>query len=356
MERGHMRNLIRFLIAFHLLWSGAAFSESERPTKPLQSGFSEILITTTKPGEWITFLTADAGWEIRHRRPLVTADKNLLELSNHIKGESILLANKGSDRGFIRLILLKNIKQDHIRIDDRPWDTGGIFDFNMRVVGLYKLRERLLTKGWHGDSEPIRYVFGPFEVIEWIARGPDGVRIAFIERLKPALEGWPNVKATSRVFNSTTVVKDMKTSRTFFEKVLGMKPYLVSNKPSDKAGPNVLGLPHNIATMISRDVVILHPNGKNDGSVELLQFVGATGTDYSDRAKPRNLGISALRFPVEDLNESLKLLSDAEVQIATGPVEMTLEPYGKIRIAGINSPDGVRLEIFEITEKDQSNE
>ncbi|GAB5489235.1 MAG: hypothetical protein Pars2KO_28050 [Parasphingorhabdus sp.] len=348
-----MRNLIRFLIAFHLLWSGTAFSESGRSTKPLQSGFSEILITTAKSAEWITFLTADAGWEIRHRKPLALADKKLLELSNQAKGESILLANKGSDRGFIRLILLKNIKQDHIRIDDRPWDTGGIFDFNMRVVGLYTLREKLLAKGWHGDSEPIRYVFGPFEVIEWIARGPDGVRIAFIERLRPALEGWPNISVTSRVFNSTTVVKDMKTSRAFFEKILGMKPYLTSNKPSDKAGPNVLGLPHNIATMISRDVVILHPEGKNDGSVELLQFVGATGTDYSKRAKPSNLGISALRFPVQNFDKSVSLLSDSKIEIATGPLEMMLEPYGKVRIAGFNSPDGVRLEIFEIIGKGQ---
>lgn len=351
-----MINLHKVILALLLVWQWPALAEDQRQPKPLQSGFSEILITTAKVTDWIAFLTKDAGWEVHHREVLTSAQKNLLKVPNDSTGESILLANIGSNRGFVRLIALKDIDQEFIRIDDRPWDTGGIFDFNMRVVGLYDLRKKLLAKGWHGDSEPIRYVFGPFEVNEWIARGPDGVRIAFIERLRPELEGWPNVKITSRIFNSTTVVKDMKKSRAFFENILGMKPYLTSNKTSDEAGPNVLGLPHNIATMISRDVVILHPDGKNDGSVELLQFVGATGTDYSDRARPSNLGISALRFPVEDLDQSLTLLSESEIKIATGPLEMTLEPYGEIRIAGFNSPDGVRLEIFEIVKKGKSSE
>lgn len=349
----HMRKLMLMLL---LLWSTAAISESTNSIRPLQSGFSEILITTAKTSTWIDFLINDAGWEVRNRKPLSPAEKHLLEIPTGTVGESILLANQGSDRGFIRLIELQGIEQAYIRIDDRPWDTGGVFDFNMRVIGLYDLRKSLLAKGWHGDSEPIQYVFGPFEVIEWIARGPDGVRIAFIERLKPKLDGWPNLKVTSRVFNSTTVVKDMKTSRAFFEKLLGMQPYLVSNKPSAEAGPNVLGLPHNIATMVSRDVVILHPTGKNDGSIELLQFVGATGTDYSARAKPSNLGISALRFPVKDLKRSVKLLSDADIEIVTAPVALNLHPYGAVRIAGFNSPDGVRLEIFEIVGKGKDNE
>jgi len=148
----------------------------------------------------------------------------------------------------------------------------------------------------------------------------------------------------------------MKKSRGFFEDVLGMKPYLLSNKPSDKAGPNVLGLPQNIATMISRDVAILHPNGNNDGSIELLQFVGATGSDLSDRAKPTNLGISALRFPVQNLDHSLAILKDKEVDIKSGPITMTLPPYGKIRIAGFDTPDGVRLEIFDKLGGEQSDE
>lgn len=351
-----MRWITIVLIAICLISTSAAYSQKDRQEKPLQAGFSEILITTAKPREWIEFLTQDAGWEVRHQRPVTGAEKQMLGVSTEITGTQVLLANKGADKGFVRLYALDGHSNEHIRIDDRPWDTGGIFDFNMRVVGLFDLRKKLLAKGWHGDSEPIHYVFGPFEVIEWIARGPDGVRIAFIERLKPTLEGWPNVKVTSRVFNSTTVVKDMKKSRTFFEKVLGMKPYLASNKPSDKAGPNVLGLPHNIATMISRDVVILHPQGKNDGSVELLKFVGATGSDFSKRAKPSNLGVSALRFPVQDLEKSLKLLAAAQVSIAAGPLEMTLAPYGKIRIAGIDSPDGVRLELFEILAKGGNDE
>lgn len=318
----------------------------------IRTGFTEVVITTAHPDQWINFLTQHGGWEVRNRSDIPDGMSALWNISDKTKGETYLLANKGSNSGFIRLTKLDNVTQAHIRADDRPWDTGGIFDFNMRVIGLYDLRNKLLTEGWQGDSEPIQYVFGPFEVIEWIARGPDGVRIAFIERLKPALEGWPNLKSLSRVFNSTTIVKDMKTSRDFFKNVLGMKTYLVSNKPSDEPGPNVLGLPHNIATMVSRDVAILHPDGTNEGSIELVQFVGATGADFSARAKPHNLGISALRFPVDNLDRSLRKLQEMDVSIKAAPVEMPLFPYGDIQIAGIETPDGVRLELFEVMKQE----
>ena len=42
-------------------------------------------------------------------------------------------------------------------------------------------------------SDPLEFSFAQFRVREWIARGPDGVRYAFIERVEPPLEGWPNL-------------------------------------------------------------------------------------------------------------------------------------------------------------------
>lgn len=311
--------------------------------KPLQQGFTEAVITTADASKWIAFLTKDAGWEVRSRAAIGPEGA----LWGVRKGKTVLLANKGENTGFIRLVEIEGVVQEFIRTDDRPWDIGGIFDLNVRVKHLETLRKRMLASGWQGDSPPIQYKFTKFEVVEWIARGPDGVRIAVIERLSPPLEGWPHLKSISRVFNSTTIVRDMAKSRAFYEQVLGMKPYLLSKEASSVPGANVLGLPHNLTTTIPRDVAILHPEGKNEGSVELVQFVGADGDDFTAKAQPRNYGLSTLRFPVANLDASIRALTARGVTNIAPPVEARLIPYGKVRITGFFSPDGVWLELYE---------
>jgi catechol 2,3-dioxygenase-like lactoylglutathione lyase family enzyme len=311
--------------------------------KPLQAGFSEVVITTRDMAKWQNFLTELGGWEVRDEAPL-GAEGALWAAE---RGKTMLLANKGEDTGFIRLVQPEDVKQDYIRADDRPWDIGGIFDFNVRVKNLRVLREKMLADGWQGDGPPQQYTFGPFEVIEWIARGPDNVRIAFIERVAPPLEGWPHLKSVSRVFNSTTIVKDLAASQAFYEKVLGMQAYLESRSLDEKPGPNLLGLPHNMANTVTRDVVILHPDKKNEGSVELIAFDGADGADMTATAKPHNWGISTLRFPVADLDASIAILKANNVSGIAQPVTTRIAPYGDIRISGFLTPDGVWLEIFE---------
>ncbi|MEM9053967.1 MAG: hypothetical protein AAGB16_01465, partial [Pseudomonadota bacterium] len=243
------------------------------------SGWNEVVITTANPEDWDAFLTRDAGWEKRATNSMDPALTAFWDMPDTATGSETLYANIGAASGFIRLIELQGVEQEMIRVDDRPWDAGGYFDINVRVLGLRDLRETMIANGWQGDSEPIQYTFGPFEVIEWIARGPDGVRIAFIERLKPTLEGWPDLKVMSRSFNATQTVKDMDVALAFFRDVLGMKTYLEHKGASSEPGPNVLGLPFEAAAEVDRIVYILHPDGVNEGSMELLAFDGATGRD-----------------------------------------------------------------------------
>lgn len=315
------------------------------------SGWREAVITTAQAERWIDFLTEQAGWEIRGQAPIDQGLKELWDLPDNATGQDVLLANTGADRGFIRLVELQGVDQRLIRSDTRPWDTGGHFDMNMRVIGLNALRERMLADGWHGDSEPVDFTFGPFEVREWIAQGPDGVRLALIERLKPELEGWPDLKIASRTFNATQTVADMAAARHFFETVLGMETYLEHIGPSSEVGPNVLGLPENITTQVPRDVRILHPQGINDGSIELLTFEGASGRDVSALAHPSNLGLSALRFEVDDLDQTTALLSGRGAEFETEIVTLRLAVHGAVRMVTLKAPEGARLELYERLEE-----
>lgn len=340
--------LLHAVLALGLAWSAPARAQNSSPPPPVElaGGFTEAVITTADAEGWIEMLTMVAGWEVRHRAPLSAGEAALWDLPETTRGETVLLANRGEDRGYLRLVALRGVEQEHIRIDDRPWDTGGIFDFNMRVADMEATRAALHARGWSGESPPVRFTFGPFTVVEWIVRGPDGARIAMIQRVAPELEGWPNLTALSRVFNSTTTVEDIEEGRAFLEDVLGMQLYLESRRPSGAPGPNVLGLPHNVTTMIARDVLIMHPEGVNEGSVELLQFVGGPGADLSGRTARHNLGVSTLRFPVADIDEAVARLRAHDVELSGDPVALDLVPYSRVRMIGLRGPGGVWYELY----------
>ena len=209
---------------------------------------------------------------------------------------------------------------------------------------------QLQKLGWSSATDPVQFTFGPFVVKEWIVKNEDGIAFALIERIKPTLEGWPNLKEFSRVFNSTQVVQDIDKSLHFYQNILGFKTYLKHKGASKVAGPNVLGLPHNIATQVERSVYILHPEGINEGSVELLQFHGATGRDVSDLARPPNIGIATLRFPVNNLEKLNTLLQKNNIKIESR-TKMRLLPYGLVDILAIKTPDNTWLEFFQEVEQ-----
>ncbi|MFQ5634160.1 MAG: VOC family protein [Gammaproteobacteria bacterium] len=112
----------------------------------------------------------------------------------------------------------------------------------------------------------------------------------------------------------------------------------------------MLGLPHNLAPEIPRHVYIVHPQKINSGSVEILQFAGASGRDFSARAVPPNIGALSLRFPVRDMGSLLARLHRSGIALAAGPVTLPMPPYGVVRTLAIRSPDGALLEFFQVVE------
>ena len=314
-------------------------------SKPF-GGFQEVVLSVQDVEPWKTFFTDVAGWDLRHESPV---DPGLVKhwgLPDHISVTEALMANAGTETGFVRLVSITGVERPVIRSNDQSWDTGGIFNFNMRVKDMASAQEELEAIGFQASSDPTEFTFGPFRVKEWIVRGRDGVRFALIERIEPVLEGWPNLNKFSRAFNSTQVVSDIEGTLAFYRDLLGMEIYLENVGASAEEGPNVLSLPYNLTTQIPRTVYILHPDGLNDGSVEILSFDGAIGRDFSERAVPPNRGILGLRFPVSDWDGFLNLLSEKEIPIVAGPTALELKPYGKVNIVAIQSPEGAWLEFF----------
>jgi len=339
-----MRHALRLFVGL-VIWMGASSSIFAEESKPF-GGFQEVVLSVQDIETWKTFFTNAAGWELRHEGSIDGRLNEYWDLPDGVAITEALMANVGTETGFVRLVSISGAERAVIRSNDQSWDTGGIFNFNMRVKDMAAAREELEALGFQASTDPTEFTFGPFRVKEWIVRGPDGVRFALIERIEPVLEGWPNLRKFSRAFNSTQVVADIDSTLAFYRDKLGMEIYLENVGASAEEGPNVLGLPHNLTTQIPRTVYILHPDGLNEGSVEILSFDGAAGRDFSDRAVPPNRGILGLRFPVNDWNGFLERLSEKEIPIVAGPTALELKPYGIVNIVAIQSPEGAWLEFF----------
>ncbi|RMF97256.1 MAG: VOC family protein, partial [Gammaproteobacteria bacterium] len=290
-------------------------------------------------------------WEVAWRGE---ADPRLVEawrLPEAARIDEMLLRNPGTDRGFVRLVRITGAPQQQIRSNGQTWETGGIFDLNVRVTDVPARFAELQARDWQGYADPIRFTFGPFVVREWLGRGPDGVVFALIQREQPPLEGWPLIRGFSRSFNSTQIVRDLAASLDFYVGLLGFQVYVETEGPSPEPGPNVLGLPYELAATVSRHTVIVDPAGANEGSVELIEFDGLSGRDFAERARPPNLGVLALRFPVDDVPALAKRLADRNWPLEARS-RLALPPYGEVELLALRGPNGEWLEFFEAAGSD----
>ena len=310
-------------------------------------GFRELLISVRDLSKSQSFYTNVLGYEAFHEGSTDEALLRAYQLKKGARGREVLLRNPGDETGYVRLVAFDGVKSEPIRSGGQAWDTGGIFDFNLRVRDMMTGFRDFQSAGWNGLSDPIRYQFGPFDVSEVLMRGPDNVIIATMQRHAPPLTGFPNLRRFSQVFNSTHVSRDARRALQFFTEQLGWKIYLETVSEDRKAGPNVLGFPHNSNAQIRLPVYIVHPQGTNLGSIEFIEVQGLTGRDFSDRAHPPNLGLLLYRFPVKNLSAYAKFVVENGVDLRVPTRMLELLPYGRVALFAVQSPDGVWLEFFE---------
>ena len=340
---------VRQFAAWALLCFSLPLAAESVPSAPdfTIGGWREVVVSVSSLDKHLDFFTEVAGWETRHLGETDPAQLTAWQLPAEATAHEALVANIGTQTGFVRLIDIDGIPQQHIRSNSQSWDSGGILDINVRVVDMEKKFAELQARDWQAPNDPVRYEFGPFEVSEWVTRGPDGLAFALIQRHRPELEGWPHLKELSRAFNSTTVVADMEASRHFWMDILGFKKYIYSNAANETETRNLLGVPLNLTTTVNREVWVLHPEGVNEGSVELLKFHGLTGRDFSDRASPANIGIAMLRFPVQGITALYDHLVEYGVTPKGDISTAAMPPYGSVKRFVVTTPDGVWLEFFE---------
>jgi hypothetical protein len=250
--------------------------------------------------------------------------------------------------GYLRFVQIQGVPQQLIRpLDAQPWESGGLWLIYARARDDAAMSRALADAGWSSPRGVHGFEFGGLSVKEVHHLGPDGMVLSIIEQTMPPMP-LPVAKLT-HAFNAAIVVKDHARARRFFVDQLGFRPWMDVSWEGTNPGLSLLADPQAFVGVKTVDTVIVHPEAQNLGSVELIAWSGGRpGRDFSAAARPPNLGSLALRFAVGNLEAYLAHLARTGID-AAGPVtELQLDPYGRVRLAPIVSPDGVWLEFFEV--------
>jgi len=310
------------------------------------NGFQEIVGLVADAQASADRLKAATGYAELARGPVESGALALLGVVGG--GEEVLIGHPQAGRGHIRLIALSDAAEAGLmREGGQAWDTGGIFDVNLRALpAIDALQRAFVAQGFVASAPITDWDFGTLAVREVVNRDADGLCIAVMERVRPPLQGYEGLRGpASWVFNSTQIVPDFDAARAFYRDVLGWLPVQETDGPAAQAsGLNCMGFPVGLAAGIGMRIGIYHPQGRMEGSVEIIQF-GVKGLDFSGDGPPAR-GWACLRFAVGDVLDFAARARGGGCRVI-GPVELDWRPHGRHRAVAAITPWGARLEAFE---------
>ncbi len=313
----------------------------------LDNGFHEVVAIVSSLDDAGPRLKACFGYETIHRGQPSAEALASLGVPEGWAAEEEVIGDPSQERGFLRLIAFPGQDLPLLRHGGKAWDTGGIFDLNIRALGpLEVLTERMNANGYVPFAPTTHWQFGELDVKEAVLNDPDGVCLAVMERVAPPLEGYEHVKSDcSYVFNSTQIVPDYEAARSFYVDTLGWKA-VQETEALHEDGNNCMGLPPSVAKKVLMKIGIYQAQGVKEGSVEIIEMVDLEGLDFSDSRPPKR-GLASLRFPVTDAQAILDRATAGGAEVV--PLqEAGLAPYGKVRLGAVIAPWGARLDVFEI--------
>lgn len=294
------------------------------------------------------FYTGFVGFHPLHFGEIDSSQLRFWNLPEECRAEEVLLQFEDWETGRLRLVKFHNVPQKFIRSGGQAWDTGGIYDIDLRVKDIQAIYREMQEMGWHGTSEPVRQEMGEtFVLDEALVKGHDEVVIALVDRQLPPMPANKSKGFISHIYLSAMMVRDLATAHHFFIDQLGFQVMNEMQLKRNEPGENMFGLPYNLSDKATAKLELISPNGSRDGMLDILQFEGATGRDFSKFAVPPNRGILMYRFAVDGLENYYEVIQQRGVKIKCPLQQIVNLPYGKVRIFAVQSPDGAWIEFFE---------
>lgn len=310
------------------------------------SDWTETVVSVRDPVKASRLFEQVGNWRETGRGPLSAAEMAYWRLPAEAGGRFLRICAPQARSGCIRFVTFTGVAQRSIRLAARPWDTGGIFSIMVRTDNVRAVFDRAIELGWWAESEPISFVFRGSDLSNVVLTGPDGINLALYERRSPPFTAFP-VGAISQAFNSMRMVRDQRASVAFYRDVLGFNPVFNDDVVDPVPTVSNFSIPLNLTTSVIRRASALRPGTSEAGRVEAMQLVGLSGRDFSAEAKPPNLGILSVRYPVADLKVLRERLSSKNAPIAYQGQAVPVAGLGVIDLIAVRDPDGAITEFYQ---------
>ncbi len=309
--------------------------------------WSEAVVSVTDLVASSAWLIEDGGWRVTAEGDISRAELDYWKLPQTVSGAFRIICAAQAQSGCIRFVRFDGVEhQRPVRLAARPWDTGGIFSIMVRSEDTTALFNAAIARGWWAESEPYRFGFGTSELVNVVVRGPHGVNYAIYERSAPPFTDFA-VGRLSQAFNTMRMVKDQPASLAWYRDILGFDVLFDAPYTDPEPRPNNFSVPSNLATTVTRQAAVAQPVLPGEtGRIEVMEFVGFEGRDFSAHASPPNLGILSVRYPVRDCAGYLAHLSDEGIAFAYRADAVAVAGIGTIDLAAIRDPDGNLTEFY----------
>jgi len=317
------------------------------------AAWQEAVVSVTDLDRSARFFVEIGDYEQKWRGSIDATEIAAWGLPKNATGEALLLGPRGENTGLVRLIRFDDAgRKAPTRPGARAWDTGCYFSLMVRMKNMPSIYDDAIAMGWWTET-PMTYLeFGESQLNVMIFRGPDGMQIQGYERLAPELpDAIPYFDRLTRPFNMMQMVRDRDAAYAFFTDVLGFETFY-NGKPYVAEQPEFmpLGIPFNLTTTVRYRAGIVYPMPGEFGRMEMIEIMDLDGHDYADRCNAPNLGILAVRFPVDSVRRAEYRLTEKDWPIDKAIAEVVLAPYGRTRLFSVKTPDGSNIQFYEILE------
>ncbi len=309
---------------------------------------SEIVIITADLKQMIDLFCHYGGWTHLFTRKTPKSVLISWGIPEKITAKEALIQFMDIEFGRIRFVEIKDIPQKIMRPASKLWDTGGIYDIDIRTHDIHAVFDEMINRNWSAAAVPMPLPITAFEIDECVLTNADSMTIALAKRYSPPLDLPHGKNLASHIYLSAMTVKNLAIGTDFFVNKLGFQ--LVNDNlkvkfPSNSS--NNFGVPHSFSDKFEIALSIYSPDGTRDTMVECIETVGLLGNDYSAKCEAPNRGILCYRIEVENIEEYLYFVKSNGVSEKI-PLNIQLwHGMGQVKTFTVCSPDGAWVMFFE---------
>ena len=311
----------------------------------------EAVLSVTAPDVTARFFKEIGGYEELGRGSLSASSIVAWGLAPEARGDYLLLrAPMGGDFGHVRLVSFDNAgRRVPMRPGARAWDTGCYFSMMIRVKDMQSIYDDAIRLGWWTETPITALNFGTSDLRVVIYRGPDGVQVQTYDRLSPPLpEAIPDFERMTAPFNMMQMVADRDVAYDFFTHTLGFDTFYKGKPYTAKTPtPTPIGIPLSLTTSVPYRAGIVYPVAGEFGRMEMIEVMGIQGFDYSNQCEAPNLGILAVRYPVDDIDAAKALIEARGGSLWRDTSTVELGEIGEVELFSVKTPDGSIMQFFE---------